>query len=138
MEINDKFEPFDANARGFNQPRIAPPPPPRDASPYSSRSHGSRKANEDEQFISESPYWSADEEPGRALTGDNDRTPLAREPHGGYASDWRPSDEDAPPGTATSIYSSDTYSIYPGPRRGGGGGVLWQQNREQSRNPSWL
>jgi hypothetical protein len=27
---------------------------------------------------------------------------------------------------------------YPGPRRGGGGSVLWQQNRRQSRNLAWM
>lgn len=27
---------------------------------------------------------------------------------------------------------------YPGPRRGGGSGILWQQNRRRSRNLMWM
>lgn len=32
----------------------------------------------------------------------------------------------------------DYYEQYRGPRRGAGGGALWQQNRRQNRNLTWM
>lgn len=72
---------------------------------------------------------------------ENDRVPLTRElsdfSHGfnpAVQSMQEDGGEAAPPTTSSSAEAS-----YPGPRRNrNGGGILWQQNRRQTRNPMWM
>ena len=81
---------------------------------------------------------------------EQDRTPLTadaprpqnEEYYGGQSSRAAPVD---PNPDASSIgvassnpYEEDLYEQYPGPRRGGGGGALWQQNRMTNRNLTWM
>ncbi|KAJ6447144.1 transmembrane alpha-helix domain-containing protein [Purpureocillium lavendulum] len=69
---------------------------------------------------------------------EQDRVPLTREiddfSHGFNSALENIQEDDSPTQPNTDYMAS-----YPGPRRTrGGGGILWQQNRRQARNPMWM
>lgn len=99
--------------------------------------------NTDEPFSSVSPYYSSGSSGGglhSAVGGSGpqepDRMPLTTELPKMVSDDYsgggfgRPSD-DSHEDNGSGDYG---YGAYPGPRRGGGGGTLWQQ----TRNTTWL
>lgn len=67
---------------------------------------------------------------------DSDRVPLTRE-----LDDFSQGFNSALEGIETDSdgeANHNNMASYPGPRRAGGGGVLWQQNRRRSRNLAWM
>ncbi|KAI6785254.1 uncharacterized protein J7T54_006896 [Emericellopsis cladophorae] len=115
----------------------------------------------DEPRHTVSPYWSSVSSRGGAVEGsgyqEKDSMPLTSEmgmsPKIVRSADHHPhpvaaqfmdgrelemTDRGGAADSSNNESGDSDYGTYPGPRRGGGGGALWQQNRVQTKNMNWL
>jgi len=114
-----------------------------------------------EPRLAVSPYWSSVSSRGGAVEGsgyqEKDSMPLTSEmgmspkivrsadhhPHPVAAQfmdsrDMEMTDRGGAADNSNNESGDGDYGTYPGPRRGGAGGALWQQNRVQTKNMNWL
>ncbi|KAK2605819.1 hypothetical protein QQS21_003773 [Conoideocrella luteorostrata] len=137
---NQQFEPFTSRQEVSEamHPAMRPARPPANGVPMNRNSDGiSVESPILGNAFHQPHHLDTVEEAGSRdgeQSGESDRVPLTREldefSHGfNTALEGIETDSDA---------ENHNPVAYPGPRRAGGSGVLWQQNRRRSRNMAWM
>ncbi|KAG5916689.1 hypothetical protein E4U42_007553 [Claviceps africana] len=130
---NPHFEPY-TSRQGFSEKRPPADMPPINRSPDRASTESGVLGSTLQQPQHLDTVESASLRNAEHSQSDSDRVPLTRDVDE-FAPGFNPAVEVVDLDSDADTQNSETY---PGPRRGGDGGILWQQNRRRSRNLVWM